>query len=74
MLKELKKHEDKGQGKTKHESPRSINHKATQSNHRLRTVSSINYRGFKDILLSTNLTLGPDVHKYIKRSVRIMAP
>ena len=30
MLKGLTKHEDKEHGKTKHESPRSINHKATQ--------------------------------------------
>ena len=27
----VKKHEDKEQGKTKHEAPRSINHKATQN-------------------------------------------
>ena len=43
MLKGMKKHEDKKHGKTlKHEAPLSMNHKAT---HRLRMVSSINYRG-----------------------------
>ena len=31
MLKGLKKHEDKEQEKTKHETPRTINHKATQN-------------------------------------------
>ena len=31
MLKWQEKHEDKEQGKTKHEAPRSINHKATQN-------------------------------------------
>ena len=32
MLKGFKLHKDKEQGKTKHEAPHSINHKATQSN------------------------------------------
>ena len=31
MLKELKKHIDKEQGKTKHEAPRSANYSATQN-------------------------------------------
>ena len=31
MLKVLTKHEDKDQGNTKHEAPRSINHKARQN-------------------------------------------
>ena len=31
MLKGQKKHIDKGQGKTKHEAPRSVNYRATQN-------------------------------------------
>ena len=31
MIKVLKKHEDKEQGRTKHEAPRSINHKTPQN-------------------------------------------
>ena len=31
MLKRLTKHENKEQGETKHEAPRSINHKALQN-------------------------------------------
>ena len=37
MLKGLKRHEDKEQGKTKHEAPRSINHNATQNNNNTET-------------------------------------
>ena len=50
MLKGMKNREDKGHEKTlKYEAPRSINHKAIRNkeqhrNHRIRTVSSINYR------------------------------
>ena len=40
MLKEMKKHEDKEQGKTlKHETPRSINHKATQNKNNTGTTA-----------------------------------
>ena len=39
MLKGLKKYEDKEQGKTKHEAPRSINHKATQNKKTTRTTA-----------------------------------
>ena len=39
MLKELKKHEDKEQGKTQYEVPHSINHKATQNKNNTRTTA-----------------------------------
>ena len=39
MLKGLKKHEDKEQGKTKHEASRSINHKATQNKNNTGTTA-----------------------------------
>ena len=39
MLKGLKKHEDKEQGKTKHEAPRRINHKAAQNKNITRTTA-----------------------------------
>ena len=39
MLKWLKKHEDKVQGKTKHEAPGSINHKATQNKNNTETTA-----------------------------------
>ena len=39
MLKGLKKHEDKEQGKTKHDTPRSINHKATQNKNKTGTTT-----------------------------------
>ena len=83
MLKWIKKHEDKEHGKTlKNEAPRSINHKATQNtnntrDHRLRTVSSINYRGVKNCLncwqISSWVPMYFFIQKYIKCSVRIMA-
>ena len=39
MLKGPKKHEDKEQGKTKHEAPGSINHKATQNKNNTGTTA-----------------------------------
>ena len=39
MLKGMKKHEDKEQGKTKHEAPRNINHKATQNKNNTGTTT-----------------------------------
>ena len=75
------KRDDETRGQTlKHQVPRSINHKATQNknNHRLRTVSSINYRGFKNIFncgqTSPWVSMYFLIQKYIKSSVRIMAP
>ena len=41
MLKRMKNHEDKEQGRTlKHEAPRSINHKATQNKNNTGTIAS----------------------------------
>ena len=39
MLKELKKHDDKEQGKTKHEAPRSIHHKVTHNKNNTGTTA-----------------------------------
>ena len=39
MLKGLKKHEDKEQGKTEYEVPRSISHKATQNKNNTGTTT-----------------------------------
>ena len=39
MLKELKKHEDKEQGKAQHEAPHSINHKATRNKNNTGTTA-----------------------------------
>ena len=39
MLKGLKKHEDKAQGKTKHETPRSVNHKAAKNKNNSETTA-----------------------------------
>ena len=56
MLKCHKKHEDKDQSKTKHETPHSINHKATQNKKTIgpialeRSVALTTLR-FKDLLL-----------------------
>ena len=68
MLNGQKKHIDKEQSKTKHEAPRSVNYRATQNknnigDHRLRTVSSIHYRGGGELKAfhCTNVTLGPDI-------------
>ena len=38
MLKGQKKHIDKGQGKTKHEAPRSVNYRATQNKNNIGTT------------------------------------
>ena len=40
MLKGQKKHIDKEQGKTKHESPRSVNNRATQNKNSIGTIAS----------------------------------
>ena len=40
MLKGQKKHIDKEQGKTKHEAPRSVNHRAIQNKNNTRTTAS----------------------------------
>ena len=56
MLKGQKKHIDKEQGKTKHEAPRSVNHRATQNKNNIGTTAlerSVVYitEGFKGISL-----------------------
>ena len=39
MLKGQKKHIDKEQGKTKHEAPRSVNYRATQTKNNIETTA-----------------------------------
>ena len=84
MLKTQKKHIDKEQGETKHETPRSVNYRATQNTNNIGTTAlerSLVYTtgggGGLKAFHCTNFTLGPDIilntKKYIKISVRIMA-
>ena len=56
MLKGLKKHIDKEQGKTKHEVPRGLNYRATQNKNNIETTAleqSVVYTtgGFKGLSL-----------------------
>ena len=78
MLKGLKKHEDKEQGKTKHEAPRSINNKTTQNKNNTGTTAqnqpaAQTTEGFKD-KLHPGSRRNSQTQKYIKCSIRIMAP
>ena len=41
MLKGQKKHKDKEQGKTKHETPRSVNYRATQNKNNIGTTGEV---------------------------------
>ena len=52
MLKGLKKHEDKEQGKAKHEAPRSINYKVTQNKKPEDQWSCIAHLSTEDMLKS----------------------
>ena len=76
MLKALNKHENKEQGKTRYETPRSKNHKATQCKNKsgITTLAdSINYQGWvKALLLSTNLHPGSNIHIHTAREFHDM--
>ena len=70
MLKGQKKHIDKEQGKTKHETPRSVNYRATQNKNNIRTTAlerSVVYTtggggcGWLKAFHCTNFTLDPDI-------------
>ena len=67
MLKGQKKHIDREQGKTKHETPRSVNYRATQNQNNIGTTalerSVVQYilPGGLKAFYCTNFTLGPDI-------------
>ena len=66
LLKRTKNHENKEQGKNEHETPQSHTKYEFHQDYCLRSVGSINHRGFKALLLSPICTLGPDAILNIK--------
>ena len=77
MLRGQKKHIDKGQGKTKHEAPRSVNYRATQNKNNIGTtalerseVYTTGGGGLK-AFHCTNFTLGPDIILNTKNTYKV---
>ena len=74
MLKGLEQHENKEQGESQHETPRIKHHKAIQNKNNTRTTAlersvSQTTVGLKDFYCWQFL-----IQKYMKSSVRIVAP
>ena len=67
MLKGQKKHIDKEQGKTQHETPRSVNYRATQNKNKIGSV--VYTTGGLKAFNCTNFTLGPDIVLNKKRKI-----
>ena len=62
MLKGQKKHIDKEQVKTKHETPRSVNNRATQNKNNIGTTAlERSTAGGLKAFHCTNFSLGPDL-------------